>query len=181
MLRKPRSKSWNFRLRSGIQEQKLELSLTLWNQEQKLELSLTLWESDPNALTSSWCRSDELARGSQILLGQPENYVMVGFAPAVRMTYAGEESPTAFLELPRLAESVNYPCFSKVVRRHLKLDPISRGKTDESLPHFSRDVGEDEMLISKLNAEHGSREHSDDLSFGYNRTFHGHSKLEAFV
>jgi hypothetical protein len=74
MLRKPRSKSWNFRLRSGIQEQKLELSLTLWNQEQKLELSLTLWkqeqklelsltlwESDPNALTSSWCRSDELA------------------------------------------------------------------------------------------------------------------------
>jgi hypothetical protein len=60
MLRKPRSKSWNFRLRSGIQEQKLELSLTLWNQEQKLELSLTLWESDPNALTSSWCRSDEL-------------------------------------------------------------------------------------------------------------------------
>ena len=37
------------------------------------------------------------------------------------------------------------------------------------------------MLISKLNAEHGSREHSDDLSFGYNRTFHGHSKLEAFV
>ena len=80
-----------------------------------------------------------------------------------------------------LAKSVNYPCFSKVVRRHLKLDPISRGKTDESLPHFSRDVGEDEMLISKLNAEHGSREHSDDLSFGYNRTFHGHSKLEAFV
>jgi hypothetical protein len=126
-------------------------------EEQKLELSLTLW--NPRAKAGAFAYALEIQR----------------------MTYAGEESPTAFLELPRLAESVNYPCFSKVVRRHLKLDPISRGKTDESLPHFSRDVGEDEMLISKLNAEHGSREHSDDLSFGYNRTFHGHSKLEAFV
>jgi hypothetical protein len=56
-----------------------------------------------------------------------------------------------------LAEAVNDARFSKVVRRHLKLDPISHCKADESLPHFSRDVGEDEMLISKLNAEHGSR------------------------
>jgi len=87
-----------------------------------------------------------------------------------------------FLELVinELAESVNYPRFSKVVRRHLKFDPISRRKADESLPHFSRDMGEDEMLISKLNAEHGSREHSDDLSFGYNRTFRGHSKIRSF-
>jgi hypothetical protein len=56
-----------------------------------------------------------------------------------------------------LAEAVNDTRFSKVVRRHLKLDPISRCKADESLPHFSRDVSEHEMLISKLNAEHGSR------------------------
>jgi len=32
-------------------------------------------------------------------LGKPESYVMVSFAPAERMTFAGEESPTAFLEL----------------------------------------------------------------------------------
>jgi phenylpyruvate tautomerase len=32
-------------------------------------------------------------------LGKPESYVMVSFAPTVRMNYAGEESPTAFLEL----------------------------------------------------------------------------------
>ena len=79
-----------------------------------------------------------------------------------------------------LAEPVNYARFSKVVRRHLKLDSISCCKPDKSLPHFSRDVGEDEMLIGKLNAEHGSREHSDDLSFGDNRTFHGHSKIRCF-
>jgi hypothetical protein len=36
-------------------------------------------------------------------------------------------------------------------------------------------------LISKLNAEHGSREHGDNLSFGYNRTFGRHSELEALV
>jgi hypothetical protein len=80
-----------------------------------------------------------------------------------------------------LAEPINDARFSKIVRRHLKLDPISRGKADESFPHFSRDVGEDEMLISKLNAEHGSREHGDNLSFGYNRTFGRHSELEALV
>jgi len=28
-------------------------------------------------------------------LGKPESYVMVSFAPAERMTFAGEESPTA--------------------------------------------------------------------------------------
>jgi len=79
-----------------------------------------------------------------------------------------------------LAESVNDTRFSKIVRRHLKLDSISGRKADESFPHFSRDVGEDEMLISKLDAKHSSREHSDDFSFGYNRTFHRHRKLEAF-
>jgi phenylpyruvate tautomerase len=32
-------------------------------------------------------------------LGKPENYVMASFVPAARMRFAGEESPTAFLEL----------------------------------------------------------------------------------
>jgi phenylpyruvate tautomerase len=32
-------------------------------------------------------------------LDKPESYVMASFAPAVRMTLGGEESPTAFLEL----------------------------------------------------------------------------------
>jgi phenylpyruvate tautomerase len=32
-------------------------------------------------------------------LGKPESYVMVSFAPGVRMSFAGEEGPTAFLEL----------------------------------------------------------------------------------
>ena len=104
----------------------------------------------------------------------------MGLKPLAKLfcAFFGAEAPcTASFTL---AESVNYPCFSKVVRRHLQLDPISRRQPDESLPHFSRDVGEDEMLICKLNAEHGSREHSDDLSFGYNRTFHGHSKISSF-
>jgi hypothetical protein len=79
-----------------------------------------------------------------------------------------------------LTESVNDARFSKVVGRHLKLDSISSRQADESFPHFSRDVGEDEMLIGKLNAKHSSREHSDDFTFGDNRTFHRHRKLEAF-
>jgi phenylpyruvate tautomerase len=32
-------------------------------------------------------------------LGKPESYVMASFVPAARMRFAGEESPTAFLEL----------------------------------------------------------------------------------
>jgi hypothetical protein len=57
-----KSKSWSFRLRSGNPRAKAgAFAYALGIQEQKLELSLTLWESDPNALTSSWCRSDELA------------------------------------------------------------------------------------------------------------------------
>ena len=32
-------------------------------------------------------------------LGKPEDYVMASFVPGSRMRFAGEESPTAFLEL----------------------------------------------------------------------------------
>ena len=32
-------------------------------------------------------------------LGKPENYVMASFVPATRMRFAGEESPSAFIEL----------------------------------------------------------------------------------
>lgn len=32
-------------------------------------------------------------------LGKPESYVMASFVPAARMRFAGDESPTAFLEL----------------------------------------------------------------------------------
>lgn len=32
-------------------------------------------------------------------LDKPEDYVMASFVPAARMRFAGEESPTAFLEL----------------------------------------------------------------------------------
>ncbi|MBV8142032.1 MAG: phenylpyruvate tautomerase [Verrucomicrobia bacterium] len=36
-------------------------------------------------------------------LSKPEEYVMASFVPATRMRFAGEESPTAFLELSSIA------------------------------------------------------------------------------
>ena len=61
-------------------------------------------------------------------LGKPESYVMVSFAPAVRMTYAGEESPTAFLELrsigiPDLKRNSLSSALTDLVARNCEIKP----------------------------------------------------------
>ena len=61
-------------------------------------------------------------------LGKPESYVMVSFAPAERMTFAGEESPTAFLELrsigiPDLKRNSLSSALTDLVARNCEIRP----------------------------------------------------------
>jgi phenylpyruvate tautomerase len=61
-------------------------------------------------------------------LGKPENYVMTTFVPAARMRFAGEESPTAFLELSSIGipDSRRNPLVSALtdlVARTCKIKP----------------------------------------------------------
>ena len=71
-----------------------------------------------------------------------------------------------------LTKSVHDACLIEIVGGYLKFDEIARGKADEPLPHLSRDVGEYETFISKRDPKHGSGQHGDNLSFGFNRTLH---------
>ena len=61
-------------------------------------------------------------------LGKPESYVMVSFAPAARMSFAGEESPTAFLELrsigiPDLKRNSLSSALTDLVARNCEIKP----------------------------------------------------------
>ena len=61
-------------------------------------------------------------------MGKPESYVMVSFAPAERMTFAGEESPTAFLELrsigiPDLKRNSLSSALTDLVARNCEIKP----------------------------------------------------------
>jgi phenylpyruvate tautomerase len=61
-------------------------------------------------------------------LGKPESYVMVSFAPAARMTYAGEASPMAFLELrsigiPDLKRNSLSSALTDLVARNCEIKP----------------------------------------------------------
>jgi phenylpyruvate tautomerase len=61
-------------------------------------------------------------------LGKPKSYVMVSFAPAVRMAYAGEESPSAFLELrsigiPDLKRNSLSSALTDLVARNCEIKP----------------------------------------------------------
>jgi hypothetical protein len=64
----------------------------------------------------------------------------------------------------KLSEPVNDTSLTKIVGRHLHPDKITHGQADKPFSHLARDVGEYDMLIGKLNFEHCSREHSDNLS-----------------
>ena len=71
-----------------------------------------------------------------------------------------------------LTKPVHDACLIEIVGRYLKFDEIARGKADEPLPHLSRDVGEYETFISKRDPKHGSGQHGNNLSFGFNQTLH---------
>lgn len=73
--------------------------------------------------------------------------------------------------LHSLTEAIDDARLAEIVRRHLQLYAVAIGETDEAFPHLARDVGEDEVLIAELYAEHGSCEHGGDSAFSFDNFF----------
>jgi len=73
-----------------------------------------------------------------------------------------------------LPEAVNDPRFVEIVGRHFDLYTVSHGQADEPLAHPARDVGEDLVFVGQLYTEHGSSEHGDDFTVGFNGSFSRH-------
>jgi hypothetical protein len=57
--------------------------------------------------------------------------------------------------------------FLRIVGRHLDANPVSGDKTNETFPHFSGNVGENEVPILQLNPKHGAGEHGVNGSFKF--------------
>ena len=62
----------------------------------------------------------------------------------------------------------------QIVRRHLHAHPIAGSQTDEMFPHLARNMGQHAVFVVQLDAEHRSRENSDDFAFHLNILFHTH-------
>lgn len=55
-----------------------------------------------------------------------------------------------------LANPENNTCFGRVIGRHLHFDLVTDNQTDETLTHFTRNMGEDFMAARKGYLEHGA-------------------------
>ena len=58
----------------------------------------------------------------------------------------------------QLSDPIDDPCFGGVVWRHLHLDLVSDHEANESLPHFTRNVGQNFVITGEFDLEHGSRQ-----------------------
>ena len=57
------------------------------------------------------------------------------------------------------------PAFSEVVGRDLNRHSITGNDPNKILPHFSRDVGQDDMVVWQLDPEHCSGKHVQHNAF----------------
>jgi hypothetical protein len=64
--------------------------------------------------------------------------------------------------LVAISESINNPSFSGVVGRHLHFHPVPDCKPNETFAHLPGNVRENEMIVRKRDAKHGSGEHRHD-------------------
>ncbi len=63
--------------------------------------------------------------------------------------------------------AINDPSFFGIVGRHLNLHLVTSDETDETLAHFTGDVGEHEVSILQLYTEHRSGKYCVDCSFEF--------------
>ncbi len=68
-----------------------------------------------------------------------------------------------------MSESINDARFSSVVGRHLHSYSIANGKANESLAHLPGDVRENQVIVRKRNAKHGSRKDRHNRSLDRDR------------
>jgi hypothetical protein len=91
-------------------------------------------------------------------VGRLINYCWVPRLDSCAMHIGQSLLQDCFWKKPQsLTEAVNNPRFVEIVRRHLQLNAVARGKPDKALSHFPRDVSEDMMLVRQLHPEHSSR------------------------
>jgi len=64
--------------------------------------------------------------------------------------------------LVAMSESINDASFGSVVGRHLHFHSIPNREANETLPHLSGNVCENEMIVRERDAKHGSGEHRHD-------------------
>lgn len=53
-------------------------------------------------------------------------------------------------------DPVNNTCFFRIVGRHLNFDLIAGYQSNETLPHFARNMSKDQMSVFQFNPEHGA-------------------------
>ena len=71
----------------------------------------------------------------------------------------------------RLLLAEDDPRLRQIVGRKLDLHLVARHDADEMLPHFARDVGENDVVVCELHPEHGAGQNGSNLPFEFDRFF----------
>src|SRR5438045_2960117 len=78
-----------------------------------------------------------------------------------------------------MSDSINDTSFGGVIGRHLHFHPVANREADETLPHLSGNVCENEMIVREGNAKHGSGKHRHDGALQLNGFFRVHISMLA--
>jgi hypothetical protein len=70
-----------------------------------------------------------------------------------------------------LFEAIDNPGLVEVVRGHLDFDAITYSEANETLSHFARDMGQNDVLVVEFNAEKGAGQHRVDASLEFEGFF----------
>jgi len=73
--------------------------------------------------------------------------------------------------LVAISESINNASFGGVVGRHLHFYSITDRKTNKAFAHLAGNVRENEMIVRKRDAKHGSRKHRQDGALQFDSFF----------
>lgn len=73
--------------------------------------------------------------------------------------------------LVAISESINNASFGGVVGRHLHFYSITDRKTNKAFAHLAGNVRENEMIVCKRDAKHGSRKHRQDGALQFDSFF----------
>jgi len=75
-------------------------------------------------------------------------------------------------------QPINNTRFVQIVGRHFHFYAVTGSQADEAFAHFARDVGEDLVLVSQFNPEHGAGQHRQNCSFQLDVFLHAFLKAK---
>ena len=79
--------------------------------------------------------------------------------------------------LVAISESINDASFGGVIGRHLHFHSVPNREANETLPHLSGNMRENEMIVRKRDAKHGSGKHRHNGAFQLNGFFRIHISI----